>query len=147
MNAKYDKYAILRDQFKMSDYAIAKEINLSRSTLSEWKTGKIKEPDSVTLRKIADFFNVQIDYFYDEGEKFDINKVSAIIKSHLQEVFEQDMQTTIPYYKDSIFCDYIMRLWELPKDRQKVIFEQIEFQEEKYRKEKETDLRSLNKIR
>lgn len=146
MNAKYDKYAILRDQFKMSDYAIAKEINLSRSTLSEWKTGKIKEPDSVTLRKIADFFNVQIDYFYDEGEKFDINKVSSIIKSHLQEVFEQDMQTTIPYYKDSIFCDYIMRLWELPKDRQKVIFEQIEFQEEKHRKEKETDLQSLNKI-
>jgi hypothetical protein len=51
-----------------------------------------------------------------------------------------------PFADDEKFMDYAIRLWGLPKDRQKVIFEQIEFQEEKYKKEKEASSMSANKV-
>ena len=57
----YSVYAKLRDLKGLSDYAVAKEIGIGRSTLSDWKTGK-HIPNRDNLRKIADFFDVSLEY-------------------------------------------------------------------------------------
>lgn len=57
----YRIYADLRDDRGLSDYSVAKQTGVGRSTLSDWKTGK-HIPNKDNLKKIADFFNVSIDY-------------------------------------------------------------------------------------
>lgn len=55
-------YEKLRDDMNLTDYEIAKKTGLSRSTLSEWKTGT-HSPGLETLKKLADFFGVTVDTF------------------------------------------------------------------------------------
>ena len=57
----YSIYAELRDRYGLSDYAVAKETGVGRSTLSDWKTGK-HIPNRENMKKIADFFHVSMDY-------------------------------------------------------------------------------------
>lgn len=63
----YHIYEKLRDARGVTDYRVAKETGLSSSTLADWKTGR-HEPSLETLRKLAKFFGVTIDYFVNGGE-------------------------------------------------------------------------------
>ena len=45
----------------MSANAVAKELKIASGTVSEWKNGK-RIPQAATLKKIADFFDVSVDY-------------------------------------------------------------------------------------
>ena len=56
----YEKYEKLRDAKGMSDYQVAAKSGVSRSTLSEWKTGK-HTPNLENIKKIAAFFKVSIE--------------------------------------------------------------------------------------
>lgn len=40
---------------------LAKELKIAQGTLSTWETGKY-EPDNESLKKLADYFNVSVDY-------------------------------------------------------------------------------------
>lgn len=57
----YSDYARLRDEMGLTDYAVAQKTGVGRSTLSDWKRG-IHVPGPDNLKKIADFFNVSVDY-------------------------------------------------------------------------------------
>lgn len=46
---------------RLSQYALAKSINVSQSTICNWLNGK-KEPSVESLWKLADFFDVSVDY-------------------------------------------------------------------------------------
>lgn len=46
---------------RLSQYALAKSINVSQSTICNWLNGK-KEPRVESLWKLADFFDVSVDY-------------------------------------------------------------------------------------
>ena len=60
----YSKYVELRDKRGFSDYRVAMETNIPKSTFSEWKSGRSK-PKLDKLKKIADLFGVPIAYFVD----------------------------------------------------------------------------------
>lgn len=45
--------------------AVADAIGIRRGYLSDWKVGKTN-PKIGTLKKIADYFNVPVSYFYDD---------------------------------------------------------------------------------
>ena len=51
----------LRNEKKLSLRELSKKINLSYSALGKYERGE-REPDFHTLEKIADFFNVSLDY-------------------------------------------------------------------------------------
>ena len=57
----YEVYAKLRDEKGVTDYQVAKEIGIPRSTFSGWKNGVYK-PKRDKLQKIADYFNVSAEY-------------------------------------------------------------------------------------
>lgn len=63
----YAKYEKLRDAKGMNDFTVAKEVGISSSTLSEWKTGK-HSPEIKTLSALAKYFGVPVDYFISEDE-------------------------------------------------------------------------------
>ena len=49
------------------------ELNLAQNTLSQYETG-IREPDLKTLRLLADYFNVSIDYLLERTDNQKINR-------------------------------------------------------------------------
>lgn len=58
----YEKYKKLRDKKGISDYKVAQETGITKSTFSDWASGR-SSPKIEKLQKIADFFGVSIEYF------------------------------------------------------------------------------------
>lgn len=68
----YQLYKKLRDERHLTDYKVAKGSGVTRSTFTDWKTGR-SAPKLEKLKAIAAFFNVPIEYFLEgnEGEQED----------------------------------------------------------------------------
>ncbi len=58
----YVKYVALRDEKGITDYRVAQETGITKSTFTDWKNGR-SEPKIDKLKKIADYFNKPIEYF------------------------------------------------------------------------------------
>ena len=67
MKARYDIYAELRDQLSKSDSDVAKATGITKSTFSDWKSGR-SNPGGDKINKICDYFNVSSRVFYKEGD-------------------------------------------------------------------------------
>lgn len=52
---------IIREENQLSQIDFAKLFNVSNTTVSQWESGK-RQPDYTALIKIADYFNVSVDY-------------------------------------------------------------------------------------
>ena len=52
---------------KISQYALAKKLGISQSTICNWLNGK-KEPSIESLWKLSDFFDVSIDYLVGKSD-------------------------------------------------------------------------------
>lgn len=51
----------LRKAADLSQYELARRLNIGRSALGNWEQGE-RQPDFETTKKLADFFNVSVDY-------------------------------------------------------------------------------------
>lgn len=58
----------LRSSCGLTQAEMAEKLGISRSTIGMYETGA-REPDFETLEKIADFFNVDIDYLLGRTDK------------------------------------------------------------------------------
>lgn len=56
----YEKYERLKNKAGKTDYRVSIDTGVSRSILSEWKTGK-HTPSLQNIRKIAEYFGVAIE--------------------------------------------------------------------------------------
>lgn len=56
----YQKYAKLRDERGLTDYAVATQTGIATATLSSWKSGEYT-PKVDKLMKIAKLFDVSIE--------------------------------------------------------------------------------------
>ena len=56
-----DRLKALRKQKGLSQRALAEKLEMSKSAVSMYESG-FREPDHETTEKIADFFNVDVDY-------------------------------------------------------------------------------------
>lgn len=59
-----DNLKQLRKEKGMTQTQFASEFNIATRTIAMWETGK-RTPDTETLKKIARFFNVSIDFLLD----------------------------------------------------------------------------------
>ncbi len=85
----YEIYCKLRDEHGLKDADIVRETGITKSTFSDWKSGR-SIPKDVKLKKIADFFGVSLDYLRTGEEKegtpkYYINEETAAIA---QDIFE-----------------------------------------------------------
>lgn len=58
----YEKYVELRNKKGVTDYRVAIDTMIPKSTFSEWKKGRSK-PKVDKLKILADYFGVPIEYF------------------------------------------------------------------------------------
>lgn len=61
----YEKYAELRDSKEITDYRVASDTGITKSTFTDWKTGRSK-PKAEKLKILADYFGVSVDYFLEQ---------------------------------------------------------------------------------
>lgn len=85
----YEIFSKLLQIHGVTAYKVSKETGVSQSSLSDWKLGKIT-PKTDTLKKIADYFGVSVDYLMtgeekEGGEKYYLNDETADIA---QKIFE-----------------------------------------------------------
>lgn len=60
----YLNYEKLRDQRHMTDYAVGKRANINRAAFTQWRRG-MTSPSLQSLEKLAAFFDVDVQYFYE----------------------------------------------------------------------------------
>ena len=58
----------LRKENKLTTKELGEKLSLSQSTISLYESGK-RQPDLDTLKKIAQFFNVSVDYLLGKEDK------------------------------------------------------------------------------
>ena len=57
----YEIFAQLLDKYNVTPYKVSKDTGVAQTTLSDWKRGR-STPKSDTMKKIADYFGVSVDY-------------------------------------------------------------------------------------
>lgn len=62
-----ERIAELRKRKKLSQYDLAERLGFSRGKLANYEQGS-RQPDFETLKHIADFFEVSIDYLLDRTD-------------------------------------------------------------------------------
>lgn len=58
----------LREERRISQAALAKELGVAQSAVGNWESGA-RSPDAATLLKIANYFDVTVDYLLTGEEK------------------------------------------------------------------------------
>lgn len=61
----YKNYVELRDKKGVTDYKVSKDTGITKSTFSDWKTGRSK-PKTDKLKVLAKYFDVGIEYFLED---------------------------------------------------------------------------------
>ena len=65
---KYQNIRNIREDFDVTQSQMAEILNVSQNTYSQYETGKIEWTAS-TLIKVANYFNVSIDFLLDRTNK------------------------------------------------------------------------------
>jgi transcriptional regulator with XRE-family HTH domain len=79
-----DRLKRLREDKKLSQQQLADRLNINRSTYARYELAQT-QPDYDTLKKIADFFQVSIDYLLGRTDEPDISKMDKLKKIGLKE--------------------------------------------------------------
>lgn len=92
----YTKYVALCANIKKSPSAVAEEVGLSRTSPNGWKKGKV--PSDVNIQKLADYFNVSVQYLRgSEQQKENLvtnrDEVDRRIQERWAQLTEQEKQS------------------------------------------------------
>lgn len=60
----YEKFAKLLNERQVTAYQVSKATGIASSTFYEWRDGRY-EPKVEKIKKIADYFDVPLTYFYE----------------------------------------------------------------------------------
>lgn len=95
----YDRFVQLLQERGITAYRVSKETGVTQTTLSDWKTGRAT-PKIATLQKIAEYFEVSVDWLigntnYRKGEEYSANKDIVLVARHLEEIPDEDREAVI----------------------------------------------------
>ena len=107
----YSIFEQLLQKYGVSTYKVSKDTGIAQSVFSAWKNG-ISTPKQDKIQKIADYFNVSVDYLMTG------NEVQFIVETAKKDV----LLTTMP----SRIKEYALKLVEMPKEQQEQIMSLID---------------------
>jgi transcriptional regulator with XRE-family HTH domain len=77
------KLQSIRKQKKINQEEVAQFLDVKRQTYSAYERG-VSVPDSLTLKKLADFFEISVEYFFDyDGNQTDKAKARNVREEKL----------------------------------------------------------------
>ena len=113
----YEVYCKLRDLRGVKDADVVRATGITKSTFSDWKSGR-SEPKKEKLQKIADFFDVSLDYLMtgEEQNGYYLNEETAKLA---QEMFEDedmrslfDMKRNMPPERFNAHMEFMKSLYK-----------------------------------
>ena len=116
----YEVYCKLRDLRGVKDADVVRATGITKSTFSDWKSGR-SEPKKEKLQKIADFFDVSLDYLMtgEEQNGYYLNEETAKLA---QEMFEDedmrslfDMKRNMPPERFKAHMEFMKNLYKQEK--------------------------------
>lgn len=115
----------LREQKKLNQTELANLLEVSNGSISKWERGD-RQPDYETLERIADIFNVTIDYLLGRSDvkyKLDDSQMSfSTPQEALSFILKQDMIADFGGYDlDSMSDEEIMEMADDIADMLKII--------------------------
>ena len=93
----YEKYQKLCHQKGLSPFAVARDLGISSRTQGNWKSGS--EPRVGTLKRIADYFNVDVSYFYHDDIKSNDDKLVENFIDELKRDLTDDEQLLLDMFR------------------------------------------------
>ena len=99
----------LRTEKDVSQEELGNILNLSKSTISLYESGK-REPDYNTLNKIAQYFNVSTDYLLGNSDIREVNKIQ--LPKYYSKYTGEPIDLDRPY-KEKTLADATLRVSEL----------------------------------
>ena len=60
-----NKFKVLRTRYGMTQNDIAKHLGISQQTVASWESNRT-EPNIATIKLIAEYFNISVNYFFGE---------------------------------------------------------------------------------
>lgn len=105
----YKRYCELRDAKGMTDTQVANFCGFSKTTLSDWKSGKISKPSTDKLIAIAQCLDVSTDYLLTGKEK----------------TYSESMAVLANIRHDKAMMDALEKYLTLPDEKKKHIIETI----------------------
>ena len=112
----YEVYCKLRDLRGVKDADVVRATGITKSTFSDWKSGR-SEPKKEKLQKIADFFDVSLEYLMtgEEQNGYYLNEETAKLA---QEMFEDedmrslfDMKRNMPPERFKAHMEFMKNLY------------------------------------
>ena len=101
-----DRIRELRLARKWTQNELADKLGLDRTTISKWERHGGSEPDTDTIKKLADIFEVTSDYLLGRTDDRNSRELPETVAAYLPEGFDE----LSPEAKEEIlnFIDYVM---------------------------------------
>lgn len=81
----YNRFISICEEYDVRPTPVLKELDISPGNLKRWENGASINAD--TLKKIADYFNVPVDYFLNDGEEAELDdKVISDARSETERI-------------------------------------------------------------
>lgn len=95
----YNRFVELLQEKGITAYRVSKDTGVTQTTLSDWKTGRAT-PKTATLKKIADYFDISLDWLIGNSEYRKDGDCStsqdiALVARHLEQIPEEDRKAII----------------------------------------------------
>lgn len=101
----YERFVELLQEKGITSYRVSKETGVTQTTLSDWKTGRAT-PKTATLQKIADYFNVSLDWLVGKSDvRQNSNELNDIYFSFAKQaqddgILPEDIELAIKMIKE-----------------------------------------------
>lgn len=132
----YKKIKKIMEENKISAYQLSKKIGITPTSFTDWKNQKA-QPSMKAIKKIADYFEVPVEYFFeDDSENLDQNISIKITDSTLQNSEVTGIKNNFLSSKKQ--DEYIKKVSELMEEMttegKERMIDQAEFLKSKYKK-------------
>ncbi|WP_050184329.1 helix-turn-helix domain-containing protein [Domibacillus robiginosus] len=106
----------LRKEKKLTQEELGKKVNVTKVSISGYETGN-RSPDSETLQKLADFFNVSIDYLLGRSDLKNIDLLDEDIRmlNVLHDSKNKHFFKEISLYEEEKL-NRLLKVWNAIKD-------------------------------
>lgn len=105
-----DRLKKIREERNINQADLAAVLNVSQGTIGNWETNK-RTPDLATIKRIAEFFNVSIDYLADNESNIEIDE--------MDKAFFRLKKGLEPYNLSNKDTDFLLSVFKAHKENNK----------------------------